>query len=104
MHHFIRPFLKLLVVCVLPFASCTTNSKKEEVVNEIQSTQVDTTQKRKIIKEITFDRDTLTIDTKTAVFYQPDSLRIEKRKKEVGIEDFMTGADDYIYYINTSSE
>lgn len=50
------------------------------------------------------DTDTLIINRKAAVFYQPDSLQMEKRMKQVGEADFRIGADDYIYYVNTSTE
>lgn len=46
--------------------------------------------------------DTLTINSRSAVFFQPDSLQIENRKKEAGEANFRAGAGDYIYYINTS--
>jgi hypothetical protein len=48
--------------------------------------------------------DTLVISNKSAVFYQPDSLQIEKAKQESREEDFMAGADDYIFYMNESAE
>lgn len=46
--------------------------------------------------------DTLTIDEKSAVFFQPDSLQIERRKKKAGETDFYAGADDYIFYMNSA--
>lgn len=48
--------------------------------------------------------DTLIIDKKAAVFYQPDSMQIEKRKKEIGEENFMIGADDYLFSLHTAYE
>lgn len=46
--------------------------------------------------------DTLVIDKRAAVFYGPDSLRMEKRMKEVGEENFRVGADDYLFYMHLS--
>jgi hypothetical protein len=46
--------------------------------------------------------DTLTVDKRAAVFYDPDTMQIEKRKKQIGEQDFQTGLDDYAYYINES--
>lgn len=43
--------------------------------------------------------DTLFINSTSAVFYEPDTARIERRKREVGEEDFYIGADDYSYYM-----
>jgi hypothetical protein len=48
--------------------------------------------------------DTLTIDRKAAVFYSPDSIQIEKRKKEIGEDGFYVGADDYLNYLQTSQD
>ena len=48
--------------------------------------------------------DTLTIDAKSAVYFQPDSLQIVERMKKVGEENFRAGMGDYIYSINISVE
>ncbi len=50
------------------------------------------------------DNDTINIEKVSAVFISPDSLQTEKRKQEVGEEDFYTGADDYLYYMSIASE
>ena len=104
MHNFMGHALKLLLLYSSTIASCSTTDKKQETKTETHSDLVDITQKPITPKIASIDIDTLTIDKRTAVFYQPDSLQIEKRKKEVGVQDFMAGADDYIYSINTSSE
>jgi hypothetical protein len=46
--------------------------------------------------------DTLTVQTRAAVFYDPDSSQIIKRKKEIGEQNFQIGLDDYAYYIDES--
>lgn len=105
-----QPSLKLLLLFSLTLFSCATNDQKQETKTEPQVFSVDTThkvdtlQKQLVTKKLVLDKDTLTIDTKSAVFYQPDSLQMEKRMKAVGEENFRAGADDYIYYVNTSVE
>ena len=49
-------------------------------------------------------RDTLVIEARSAVFYSPDSLQMDRRMKQAGEENFRQGADDYLYYLNTSAE
>jgi hypothetical protein len=46
--------------------------------------------------------DTLIIKSKSAVIVEPSESNIEKRKKEVGEENFCIGADDYLFYHNES--
>jgi hypothetical protein len=105
-----RPSFKHFLLCILTLSSCATNDNEQEVKTEVQQFTIDTTrqshsaQTNLDIKDIVGNADTLTIDTKAAVFFQPDSLQIEKRMKEVGESDFRAGADDYIYYINISAE
>lgn len=90
---------KLLLPCVLALASCATNDSAKERANvadklskaEVPSPPVSPG-----------ETDTLVVDAKAAVFYQPDSLQIEARKKEAGEEDFRAGMDDYLYYMNQS--
>ena len=104
-----HPF-KLLFLFSFAISSCVTNNQKRETKLETQISSIDTTQQVNLnqnkfeTKELQSDRDTLTIDSKSAVFFQPDILQIEKRMKEAGGEDFRAGADDYIYYRNTAAE
>lgn len=55
-------------------------------------------------EQTTLKSDTLIVDKWAAVFVEPDSLRIEKRKKEIGEEDFYIVADDYLFYMYKSYE
>lgn len=50
------------------------------------------------------NNDTLYIDSVSAIFYEPDTIRIEQRKKSVGEENFYIGAEDYKYYMYLSRE
>lgn len=85
---------------VLLVAACGNNKQQEEsiVTDSLQGEQIDT------IPEAPFTQlgDTLTIAGKAAVAYQPDSLQVEKRKAALGEEDFYIGADDFLFYLNTS--
>lgn len=105
-----QPSLRLLLLLSLTVFSCATNDQKQETKSDTFISSADTTQKVDTPKAqiapqpSPLDTDTLTIDRKAAVFYQPDSLQIEKRMKEAGEADFRAGADDYIYYVNTSAE
>lgn len=105
-----QPSLGLLLLLSLTVFSCVTNDLKQETKSDAFISSADTTQKVDTLKAqiglqtSPLDTDTLTIDKKAAVFYQPDSLQMEKRMKQVGEADFRVGADDYIYYVNTSAE
>lgn len=48
--------------------------------------------------------DTIVVKNQTAIIIEPTDKQIEKRKKEVGDEDFYIGADDYMWYLNESTE
>jgi hypothetical protein len=48
--------------------------------------------------------DTLFIDRRCAVLYEPDSLQIKKAKKEWGEDTFYLGADDYLWYMHGAAE
>jgi hypothetical protein len=104
-----RPLFRHFLLYILTLSSCASPHNKQEVKIEVQHSTTDTIQNHLLqknldIKKIEGNGDTLTIDTKAAVFFQPDSSQMEKRMKEVGERDFRAGADDYIYYINISAE
>ena len=48
--------------------------------------------------------DTIVVKNQTAIIIEPTDTQIEKRKKEVGEEDFYIEADDYMWYLNESTE
>jgi hypothetical protein len=109
MHHFMGHTLKLIVLLSLTLASCSDSSHQD--TTSIRSTQGDTTFQTDTTHKIltasvatTANNDTLIVDKQAAVFIEPDSLRIEKRKKQIGEEDFYMGADDYLFYMNTAHE
>jgi hypothetical protein len=61
--------------------------------------------KKKDNAEISSNRiDTIVVKNQTAIIIEPTDKQIEKRKKEVGEEDFYIGAGDYMWYLNESTE
>jgi hypothetical protein len=48
--------------------------------------------------------DPIVVKNQSAIIIEPTDKQIEKRKKEVGEEDFYIGADDYMWYLNESTE
>lgn len=91
-------FLSILVLlCTLAIASCTYNDPATE-----GHSLSDTAIKPIVSDPSPLTTDTLIVTSKAAVFYQPNSVQIEKRMKEVGEEDFRMGMDDYLFYMNES--
>lgn len=92
---------KLSLLCLIPMAG----------INMVECLHVRTVQENRIIlnAETLFiarllSSDTLIVDKQAAVFIEPDSLRIEERKREIGEENFYTETDDYLYYTNRARE
>ena len=85
-----------ITLALIFLASCTGKSGKKE------TTGTDTIE-QSATPPIT-NTDTLVIDINAAVYYLPDSIQMEKWKKEVGEKDFETVADDWSFYMNSSSE
>jgi hypothetical protein len=73
--------------------SVTTISGKKVANKKIDDTEIS---KNKI--------DTIVIKNQIAIIIEPTDKQIEKRKKAVGEEDFYIGADDYMWYLNESTE
>jgi hypothetical protein len=96
-----QSLLKLLLLLTSNLFSCSPNDKKQEPKSDTLISSADTLQKidrgkTQIAQASPVDTDTLTIDKKAGVFYQPDSLQMERRRKEVDEADLRVGADDYI--------
>ena len=93
--------LILPVFLMVLFQSCSTpdkkgNHTKKSIPNTLDQPQKDGPRGK--------ESDTLIIDKKAAVFFQPDSIQIEKREKEIGEENFYIGADDYLFYMHTAND
>ena len=95
--------LKYLPLLLLTVTSCSGKIEKKDKAS-LQESLIDTSGKVKDTLANVDNSDTLIIDRKAAVFYLPDSLQIEKRKKEIGEENFYIGADDYLNYLHTSND
>ncbi len=76
------------------FISCNNTQNKTSTATNKQPP--DSTHHEELIA--TTIGDTLRVYKKCAVFYRQDSAELQRRKKEIGEEDFYTGADDYVYY------
>jgi hypothetical protein len=92
----------------LTLAACADNSHQSSTVNHLQAdtvSQINTTNRTATtLLSVLPNNDTLTVDQQAVVFIEPDSLQIEKRKIEVGEENFYAGADDYLFYMNNAHE
>ena len=104
MRHFMRDPLKLTVLFLLTLISCNYNADQDKTTTK-SIDQIDVANKpvAKTAKS-SLHNDTLIVDIRSAVFVLPDSFRIEKRRKEIGEENFQIGADDYAFYMNTAGE
>jgi hypothetical protein len=92
--------LRLMLLMVLTITACQNQIQEKPKVLTAAATDMGEFQ-----IALTPDpepSDTLTIEEKSAVFFQPDSLQIERRKKKAGETDFYAGADDYIFYMNSA--
>jgi hypothetical protein len=101
---------KLLLFFSVIIFSCSETDTSVEVKSRLDSSAQDTVNQNPFpgsdVKSDDYDAayaDTLFIDSRAAVFFQPDSLTIEKKIKEQG-EEFLLGMDDYLHYMSESQE
>lgn len=87
--------ITILFIIVLLAACKGKTAKKENVVADTISKPAQT--------PVIAGSDTLIIDNNAAVYYIPDSARMEKWKKQVGEKDFETVADDWSFYMNEAT-
>jgi hypothetical protein len=81
------------------------NNKEENLNTETTISEKKVENKKIGNTETSKDKiDTIVIKNQTAIIIEPTDKQIEKRKKEVGEEDFYIGADDYMWYLNESTE
>src|SRR3954447_23628200 len=101
MRHFLRDSLKLIVLFSLTIIACTNNqgahSGSDSLNNGI------------ILKYLppnttSFNGDTLLVYRKAAVFYEPDSSQIAKRRQAIGEDDFNAGVEDYAHNLNAAHD
>lgn len=84
------------LVCGAMLISCNNKSEKNKPADNDTANPA--------VNVVTNSEDTLVVDKDAAVYYQPDSVAIEKWKKSAGEENFETIIDDWSNYMNTSSE
>lgn len=87
-------------IVAIIFFSCGRTADEKETPAGIDTVPV----RHAAAKTSAPNSDTLYINTKAAVFYAPDSARIDRAKKDAGEDAFYTGADDYVYYIGKCRE
>jgi hypothetical protein len=103
-------------VSLLFCCGCKESVKKEEPVEKVAKAELKPEESRAISNPAEVDSDNyepvfndflisaapqsdfMLIDKPAAIFIGPDSLQIERMKKEQGEESFYTIADDNIYY------
>lgn len=98
---------KLVFLAIFTLISCNqiVNQKEDNLNSVTTISEKKVANKKTDIAEISKNRiDTIVIKNQTAIIIEPTDKQIEKRKKEVGEEDFYIGADDYMWYLNESTE
>jgi hypothetical protein len=93
---------KLILVFCLTISACGTDVKKQSTKTGVKISPDDTSTNSISVHNSYIDNDTMLVDKKCVVFFQPDSALIELHMKKSKEEDFRAGADDYMYYINES--
>jgi hypothetical protein len=76
---------------LLIFTSCATTDKKQQTI-PITPT---------VLHHVSAD--TMVITGRSVIFFQPDSVAMEKDRKEMGAENFSVAADDASYYANSAA-
>jgi hypothetical protein len=98
---------KSISLALFTLISCNqmVNNKEENLNTETTISEKKVENKKIGNTETSKDKiDTIVIKNQTAIIIEPTDKQIEKRKKEVGEEDFYIGADDYMWYLNESTE
>src|SRR3954462_1971850 len=101
MRHILRDSLKLIVLFSLTIIACTNN---QGVHSGSDSLNNETILKYLPPNTTSFNGDTLLVYRKAAVFYEPDSSQIAKRRQAVGEDDFNVGVEDYAYNLNAAHD
>jgi hypothetical protein len=98
---------KLISLALLTLISCNQKvNNSEENLNSVTTIPGKKVGNKKIENTETNKNkiDTIIIKNQIAIIIEPTDKQIEKRKKAVGEEDFYIGADDYMFYLNESTE
>lgn len=98
---------KSVFLAIFTIISCnqTVNQKDDNLKSVTTVSEKKIENKKNDHAEISKNiNDTIVIKNQTAIIIEPTEKQIEKRKKEVGDAVFYTGADDYMWYLNESTE
>lgn len=98
---------KSVFLAIFTIISCnqTVNQKDDNLKSVTTVSEKKIENKKNDHAEISKNiNDTIVIKNQTAIIIEPTEKQIEKRKKEVGDEVFYIGADDYMWYLNESTE
>ena len=98
---------KSILFALLTLISCNKKENhREENLKETKTISGKKNENRKAENTETSKNviDTIIVKSQIAIIIEPTEKQIEKRKKEVGEEDFYIGADDYMWYLNESTE
>lgn len=98
---------KSVFLAIFTIISCnqTVNQKDDNLKSVTTISEKKIENKKNDHAEISKNiNDTIVIKNQTAIIIEPTEKQIEKRKKEVGDEVFYIGADDYMWYLNESTE
>src|SRR3954453_11235219 len=102
MRLFTKHSLKLIALFSFAIIACTNN-------NRAANTNADSINNEPIQiylppNTISANGDTLIVYRKAAVFYEPDSSKIAKRRQAIGEDDFNIGVEDYAYNLNAAHD
>lgn len=95
----------LLLLGLFIMISCNENKKKDLEKSNIVGKKIIVSKKlttNNLLSKVS--NDTIIIESKCAVIYEPTEKYIEKSKKDVGEENFYVGADDFLFYISEANE
>nr|WP_315232947.1 hypothetical protein [uncultured Flavobacterium sp.] len=98
---------KLISLALFTLISCNqVVNHNEENLNSVKTISGKKVENKKIENTETSKNkiDTIVIKKQIAIIVEPTDKQIEKRKKAIGEEDFYIGADDYMFYLNESTE
>jgi hypothetical protein len=102
MRLFTRHCLQLIALFSFAFIACTNN--KQAANTNSDSLKNETIPMYLPPNTTSANGDTLIVYRKAAVFYEPDSSQIAKRRQAVGEDDFNAGIEDYAYNLNAAHD
>ncbi len=88
-----------LIMVLLVLSSCTENKNDYERRKPVKPLAKNA---KLSANQVIINKDTLVVNTNSAVVYQPDSVTIEKIKEKIGEDALSTLADDNSNYLSES--